>query len=175
MGNFRERKLSQMGRKGAFHRENFRGMLNWLHNGCGMPKISWRKLLRVAVKSRNLWRFSLSKVSHYMVLVSRTHTYIPTVISLKSLRNRCFWGQVPSSREKLLTRRKTGRRGQHLHGVWYHLTYPLSSHIQMHCTYLPSMRSEPTCVHVCVHMYYYTIKILSRDLHVYCSVPGKRP
>ena len=30
-GNFRGRKLSRIGRKGAFRRENFRGMLNWSH------------------------------------------------------------------------------------------------------------------------------------------------
>ena len=34
-----------------------------LHNGCGMPKISWRKLSWVAVKLRNSWRFSPLKVS----------------------------------------------------------------------------------------------------------------
>ena len=33
-GNFREGKLSRIGRKGAFHGENFCRMLN---NGCGMP------------------------------------------------------------------------------------------------------------------------------------------
>ena len=33
-----------------------------------MPKISWRKLLWVAVKSRNSWKFSPSKVSHYIVV-----------------------------------------------------------------------------------------------------------
>ena len=40
-------------RKGAFCKENFRRMLNWSHNGCGMPRISWRKLSRMAEKSQN--------------------------------------------------------------------------------------------------------------------------
>ena len=68
-GNFRGRKLSRMGRKGAFHRarENFAECQTDCIDGYGMPKISWRKLLRVAVKSWNSWRFSPSKVSRYMV------------------------------------------------------------------------------------------------------------
>ena len=36
VGNFRGIKLTRIGRKGAFCRENVRGMLNWLHNGCGI-------------------------------------------------------------------------------------------------------------------------------------------
>ena len=36
-------------------------------NGCGMAKISWRKLSQVAIKSRSWLRFSPSKVSRYTV------------------------------------------------------------------------------------------------------------
>ena len=66
-GNFRRRKLSQIGRKGAFRGENFRGIWTDCIDGCGILKIWWRKLLQVAVKLRNLWRFSPSKVSRYML------------------------------------------------------------------------------------------------------------
>ena len=59
-------KLSRIGRKGAFRRENFRGMLTHI-DGCGMPKILWRKFLQVAIKSWNSWRFSPSKVSRYTI------------------------------------------------------------------------------------------------------------
>ena len=52
---------------GNFEGENFRGSVgkerfvektfaeyqNWLHNGCGMPRILWRKLSQMAKKSRN--------------------------------------------------------------------------------------------------------------------------
>ena len=48
-GNFRGRKLSRIDRKGAFRGENFRGTY-WSHNGCGMPRISWIKLSRMAEK-----------------------------------------------------------------------------------------------------------------------------
>ena len=54
------RKFSRIGRKWTF-----RGMVNWSHNGCGMPKISWWKLSRAALRLRNLWRFSPLKVSRY--------------------------------------------------------------------------------------------------------------
>ena len=50
-GNFRGRKLSQIGGKER----------KFSRNGCGMPRISWRKL------SRNSWTFS---VSRYTVLVN---------------------------------------------------------------------------------------------------------
>ena len=62
-GNFWGRKLSQIGWKGAFRGEKFCRILNWSHNGCGMPKNF------MAVKSQNSWRFSpsWSKVSRYMV------------------------------------------------------------------------------------------------------------
>lgn len=51
-GNFRGRILSRIGRKTAFHGENFCGMLiqpyRW--DIYGMPKISWRTLSHVALK-----------------------------------------------------------------------------------------------------------------------------
>ena len=75
-GNFQGRKLLWIGRKGAFCRENFHGILNWSYNGCGLPKISWRKLLRVAVKSQNSWRFSPSKISCYNNMVFENATWI---------------------------------------------------------------------------------------------------
>ena len=62
-GNFRGRKLSWIGRKGAFC-----VMLNWSHNGygvaclkfCGENFCGWL---------RNLWRFSPLKVSRYAIHV----------------------------------------------------------------------------------------------------------
>ena len=43
-----------IGRKGAFRRENFCGLIDIdCIDGYGMPKTSWRKLSRVAVKLQN--------------------------------------------------------------------------------------------------------------------------
>ena len=36
-------------------------------SGCGMPKVSWRKLSRMALEPRNLRKFSPLKVSRYTV------------------------------------------------------------------------------------------------------------
>ena len=49
-GNFRGRKLSRIGRKGAFCGENFKNVKMSLY-GCGMPIISWRKLSWMAERS----------------------------------------------------------------------------------------------------------------------------
>ena len=53
-GNFWGSKLSRISKKGVFRGENFHRMLNWLHNGYGLPKSLWRKLSQVVVKSWNL-------------------------------------------------------------------------------------------------------------------------
>ena len=50
-----------------FHGSTQKNLLNRLRNGCGILKISWRKLSWVAVKLQNLCRFSASKISRYAV------------------------------------------------------------------------------------------------------------
>ena len=40
-GNFQGRKLSRIGKKGPFHRENFCRMPKPIIGGYGMPKLLW--------------------------------------------------------------------------------------------------------------------------------------
>ena len=58
---------------------------------CGMPKISWRKLLWVAVKSWNSWRFSPSKVSRYTVdtTILRLVTLFSVTINTEAMEILC--------------------------------------------------------------------------------------
>ena len=61
-------KLSQIGEKYDFHRENFRGLLTFAALKVPHPQILRRKLSRIATKLRNSRKFSPSKVSHCTVL-----------------------------------------------------------------------------------------------------------
>ena len=63
VGNFRGRKLSQIGEKCNFHGENFRRLLAFAVPKDATPQILQRKLLRIATKPQNLRNFSPSKVS----------------------------------------------------------------------------------------------------------------
>ena len=78
----RKRKLSHIGEKYDFHGENFCGLL--VCQRTSRSKILWRKLLWIATKPWNLWKFkySPSKVSHYMVLqtqLSNLSSYVVEV------------------------------------------------------------------------------------------------
>ena len=70
-GNVWGRKLSRISKKWLFRGENFHRMLKPII--CKLvrhTRISWRKLLQVATKPKNLWMFSPSKVLCYMYMVS---------------------------------------------------------------------------------------------------------
>ena len=66
-GNLRGRKLSRIGKKWPFRRENFRRLLKPINRLVWYAQISWRKLLRLAPKPRNSWMFSPLKVLRYTV------------------------------------------------------------------------------------------------------------
>ena len=53
-------------RKGTFYGENLRGMLNFSIDGCGMPKISWRKIFKGGCKIAKFMKiFSLKSLPLY--------------------------------------------------------------------------------------------------------------
>ena len=82
-GNFRGRKLSQIGEKYDFCRENFRGLLAFAVPKDAMPQISRTKLSRKATKPRDSHKFSPSKVFRQDVSVSRSadkDTYRESVV-----------------------------------------------------------------------------------------------
>ena len=95
-GNFWGRQLSRIGRKGAFPGENLCGMLTDRINGCGMPKISWRKLSRVAVKSWNSWRFSPGLESFPLYDIRHIHYGLPACDTCwgwwHECTHTCTWG-----------------------------------------------------------------------------------
>ena len=67
-GNFRERKLSQIGEKYNFRGENFHRLLTFAApKDARLRRILQRKLSQIATKTRNSRKFSSSKVSHYTV------------------------------------------------------------------------------------------------------------
>ena len=70
--------------------------------GYSTPKFSWRKLLRVALKPRNLWMFSPLKVSHYMehTRALRAHTLCVHALDLHHYatwrHTMCCWWLLPT-------------------------------------------------------------------------------
>ena len=80
-GNFRGRKLSWIGEKYDFRRENFRRLLAFAVPKDATPQISQRKLLRITTKLRNSHKFSPSKVFRYTVLqLSHVKGYCQLVV-----------------------------------------------------------------------------------------------
>ena len=67
VGNFRGRKLSQIGEKYNFHGENFRRLLAFAVPKDATPQILQRKLSHIATNPQNSQKFSPSKVSRYTV------------------------------------------------------------------------------------------------------------
>ena len=68
-GNFRGRKLSRIGKKYDFRRQNFRRLLTLLPQRTPHPQILQRKLLRIATKLRNSWKvFSLESFPVYGII-----------------------------------------------------------------------------------------------------------
>ena len=66
-GNFRGRKLLQIGGKYDFHRENFHWLLTRAAPKDATSSNFAKKTSRLATKPRNSQKFSPSKVSHYIV------------------------------------------------------------------------------------------------------------
>ena len=105
--NFQGRKLSRIGAKYDFRRENFRRLLAWAANRTPCPQSSLRKLSRRATKSRNLKKISLSKVFPvYNILCLHMHIinynylvfihFLLTIISSEKLPE---WATVVSATE----------------------------------------------------------------------------
>ena len=69
-GKLSRNKLSRIGEKYNFCGENFRECSLLPCQRMPHPHILWRKLLQIATKLRNSWKFSLSKVSCYTVSFS---------------------------------------------------------------------------------------------------------
>ena len=70
--NFRGRNFSQIGEKYNFRRENFHRLLAFAVPKVPRLQILRRKLLRIATKPWNLWKFSPSNISCCMVICSYT-------------------------------------------------------------------------------------------------------
>ena len=85
MGNFQGRKLSWIGEKYDFCRENVCWLLACAAPKDATPPISRRKLSQIATKPRNLQRFSPSKVSHYTVCLQAISPSIKLQATLLSL------------------------------------------------------------------------------------------
>ena len=86
-GNFRGRKLSWIGKKWPFCGENFCGILKPINRWVRHAQISRRKLSRVALKLRNSWMFSPSKVFRYTVVsIINVHCF-----NTGSNIRRCSW------------------------------------------------------------------------------------
>ena len=68
-GKLQGRKLSRIGEKHDFHRENFEDYSLLLRQRTPHPHILQEKLLRIATKPRYLRKFSPSEVSRCLVLI----------------------------------------------------------------------------------------------------------
>ena len=68
MGNFQGRKLSRIGREGAFHEENFRGMLTGRIEFHGENFHGWRENPEIRES------FLPLKVSRYTIVIDYYHT-----------------------------------------------------------------------------------------------------
>jgi len=86
-GNFRGRKLSQIGENTIFTGENFHGLLAFAVPKDATPKSSRRKISRIVTKPRNSRKFSairyrrkISEILHYLhclhvILCSNTNIF----------------------------------------------------------------------------------------------------
>ena len=73
VGNFWGRKLSRIGEKYNFRRENFVDFSLLPHQKMPHAQLLLRTLSRIATKPWNLWKFSSLKVSRYTVFKNPQH------------------------------------------------------------------------------------------------------
>ena len=133
-GNFRGRKLSQIGEKYDFHGENFRGLLAFAALKVPHPQILRRKLSRIATKLRNSRKFSPSKVSHYTVL-----SCLGSLVGLLGSYICNVWSRIRKWRKDWSHSSCEWARGGHGGGpIWASLSEPHTSKLNgdFVCIYL---------------------------------------